>query len=254
MISGSVFSQNQTVEEEPYDMILDSLSMEYGGEKIKTDSILRSGYETSNPLYPKKIDPNYRSKYKGEDFDYTTIKPKESFWDKVKRRISKILEAIFGKFDGMGVNKWTEIILRIFLVLIAGVVLYFLIKLLFDKEGNFIFSKKNKKADISATELHENIHEINFPESILGFEKAKDFRSAIRYQFLFVLKKMTDKNIIHWNPEKTNKDYLKELENTSHKKPYRDLALIFDYVWYGEFEINEQQYQKFKNQFQESGF
>ena len=154
----------------------------------------------------------------------------------------------------MGVNKWTEIILRIFLILIAGVVLYFLIKLLFDKEGNFIFSKKNKKVDISATELHENIHEINFPESILGFEKAKDFRSAIRYQFLFVLKKMTDKNIIHWNPEKTNKDYLKELENTSHKKPYRDLALIFDYVWYGEFEINEQEYQKFKNQFQESGF
>ena len=118
------------------------------------------------------------------------------------------------------------------------------------KEGNLFFGKKNKKVEINAEELHENIHEINFPESIAKFERQGDFRSAVRYQFLFVLKKLSDKKQISWNPEKTNKDYLMELKAEHLKNEFSGLSYIFDYVWYGEFSIDEQAYLTFKNQYQ----
>lgn len=111
-------------------------------------------------------------------------------------------------------------------------------------------AKKNKKINLNEEELHENIHEINFPETITRFELQGDYRSAVRYQFLFILKKLSDKKLINWNPEKTNKDYTAELKASQLKNDFSDLAYIFDYVWYGEFDIEEQDYQKFKNQYQ----
>lgn len=118
------------------------------------------------------------------------------------------------------------------------------------KDGNLFFGKKNKKVNINAEELHENIHEINFPESIAKFEREGDYRSAVRYQFLFILKKLSDKKQINWNPEKTNKDYTAELKNIDLKNEFAGLSYIFDYVWYGEFNIDEQNYLKFKSQYQ----
>ena len=95
-------------------------------------------------------------------------------------------------------------------------------------------------------ELHENIHEINFQESIKDYERNRDFRYAVRYQFLWVLKILADKNIIEWNPEKTNRDYMSEIKEKQLQGKFRDATKIFDYVWYGEFEIDENSYHKMK--------
>lgn len=222
--------------------------------KFDVDSLINVRPESSNTVFPKTLDPKFREKYKGEEFDYTTIKPKEPLIDRIMRKIRKILESIFGEMDPIKAGNITQTIFRILAIIIIAFILYFLIRFLVGKDGNFFFGKRNKKLEISDTDLHENIHEINFPESIAQFERQKDFRSAIRYQFLFVLKKLADKKLIDWNPENTNRDYLYQLKTESHKKKYTQLAYIFDHVWYGEFLINEDQYQGFKKQFQTSEF
>jgi len=231
-------------------VVVDSAwSENFNDNKIDADSLLTISPETSNTIYPKTIDPDFRKKYKDEDFNYTTIKPKESLWDRMMRKLRKTLESIFGEMDPLKATSITETIVRLLAILVIGFILYFLIRYIVGKDGSWIFGKKNKKLNIQTGDLHENIHEINFPESILQFEKQKDFRSAIRYHFLFVLKKLSDKKLIDWNPEKTNRDYFYELKNENSKENYRKLAHIFDHVWYGEFKINESDYQYFKNQF-----
>ena len=222
--------------------------------KFDADSIINARPETSNTVYPKTMDPKFRERYKGEEFDYTTIKPKEPLMDKIMRKIRRILESIFGEMDPIKAGNITQTIFRILAIIVIAFILYFLIRFLVGKEGGFFFGKRNKKLEISDTDLHENIHEINFPESIAQFERQKDFRSAIRYQFLFVLKKLADKKLIDWNPENTNRDYLYQLKTENHKQKYTQLAYVFDHVWYGEFLINEDQYQGFKKQFQTSDF
>lgn len=117
------------------------------------------------------------------------------------------------------------------------------------KDGNFLFGKKNRKIKIATHDLEENIHEINFPASILKFEKEQNYRSAIRYHFLYTLKKLTDKNLISWNPEKTNRDYLRELKNKNSQEDFRRIIYIYDYIWYGEFETEEKDYQHYKTYF-----
>lgn len=228
-------------------VVIDSVVSKSG--QYKADSLLKIKPSTDNLVYPKSFDSQFRSKYKGQDFDYTTVRPRESLWQKIQKRIIKILESIFGEVDPSKASSYAATIMRIFGILIIGFVLYVLVKFLLNKEGNFFFGKNNKKIDIRNQDLHENIHEINFKEAIEGYEKQKDYRSAIRYQFLLILKKLTDHKHLNWNPEKTNKDYLAEVQNESLKSSFKELVYIFDYVWYGEFEVNEDNYNHFKQKF-----
>ncbi|RXM51871.1 MULTISPECIES: DUF4129 domain-containing protein [unclassified Chryseobacterium] len=217
---------------------------------LRADSVLAKNPVSENTVYPKEFKKNVPSRYKGNEFDYSVSKPRESFWEKLMRKIDQIFRSIFGKTVFEKSSKVTVALVRLFAIILVGFLLYIIIKYILGKDGNFIFGKKNKKMNLNVEELHENIHEINFPESIAKFEHAGDYRSAVRYQFLFILKKLSDKKLINWNPEKTNKDYVAELRAVHLKNEFFDLSYIFDYVWYGEFNIDEQSYQKFKNQFQ----
>lgn len=232
----------------PVSVAIDS-AISRSQDQYPADSILHQNPTTENQVYPKNFKEKFQSKYSGPEFDYTTIKPRESLWQKIQKRVRKILEALFGEVDPAKTGIYAENIMRAFAVLIIGFVLYFLIKFLLGKDGNFFFSKKNRKAPIVDQDLHENIHEINFGESIENFERQKDYRSAVRYQFLLILKKLADKKLISWNPEKTNKDYLAELKNSDLREGYGSLVYIFDNVWYGEFEVNEKNYKQFKQRF-----
>ncbi|MDQ1163618.1 hypothetical protein QE422_003986 [Chryseobacterium sp. SORGH_AS 447] len=232
------------------EVYVDSIDTGHYRNMYRADSVLQKNPVSENTVYPKNFKPNVPSRYNGKDFDYTTVKPRMSFWEKLMDKIGRLLDSIFGKTIFTKTGNVAGVLIRFFAILLVGFLLYFIVKYLIANGGFSLFGKKNRKVDIREEELHENIHEINFPESILKFEKSGDFRSAVRYQFLFILKKLSDKKLITWNPEKTNKDYLAELKVPHLKNQFYDLSYIFDYVWYGEFTIDEASYMKFKDQYQ----
>jgi hypothetical protein len=161
-----------------------------------------------------------------------------------------LINAIFGKIDPLNQLQYIAIGVRVIAVLLMTLALYFLIKFLASKNGNLFFSKKNTPNKIDGYDLQENIHEINFAQEIAQFELEKKYRLAIRYRFLWILKKLNDQKIIQWNIEKTNLDFVKDLQESSHQKNFVRLVHIFDFVWYGDFPINEKQYNQYKNQFE----
>lgn len=217
---------------------------------VETDSLLAKGYTTENTITPRSFEENFHQKYKNKEYDYETVKPRESLLDRIERRISQILEAIFGKLEPNTSITATKMVFWLLIIAVSAVVLYFLLNYLLNRDGGlFFFSKKNSKNEISNEDLHENIHEINFPEQILKYENEKNYRWAIRYQFLYILKKFSDKKLIEWNPEKTNSDYLVELNSDGNKDKFQELMLIFDYVWYGEFDIDETNYSNLAEKF-----
>lgn len=228
----------------------DSLSRNHYHNMLRADSVLMKNPVSENRVYSKEFKENIPSRYKGKEYDYSVTKPRESFWQKLMRKIGQLLQSFFGETALSKSAELTTVLIRLFAIILVGFLLYFIIRYMLGKDGSFIFGRKNKKINIRVEELHENIHEINFPESIAKFEHEGDYRSAVRYQFLFILKKLSDKKLIDWNPEKTNKDYTMELKAPHLKNEFSNLAYIFDYVWYGEFNIEEQSYRKFKNQYQ----
>lgn len=216
---------------------------------IESDSLVRSNYSTDHALYTKSFAPNYKNKYKGNDFDYEVLKPKPSIWDRIKLKIAELLSKIFKDLDPNKANLYTVNILRIIGIVVLAFLIFILVRYLLSKEGNFLFGKKNRKINIRTQDLEENIHEINFLQTISQLEQQQDYRSAIRYQFLFALKKLTDKNLISWNPEKTNRDYLRELKNENQREDFRRIVYVYDYIWYGEFDTQEKEYQYYKTYF-----
>lgn len=228
--------------------LMDSIVIDRRAGNPAADSLLRSHTSTDNVVYPKEFSKDYRERYNDPDFKYSSVKPRESVWQQFLKKINEILDYLFGELNPGKAMGITGIILRILAVGLIAFLLYFVLRFLISKYGLFS-AKTNQPVVINGTEIYENIHEINFDETIRGFEQQGDYRSAVRYRFLKVLKVLTDKNLIKWNPEKTNRDYISEINDLRLREDFTDLVYIFDNVWYGEFSIDEGNYKQFRVKF-----
>ncbi|WP_321538612.1 hypothetical protein [Flavobacterium piscinae] len=61
---------------------------------------------------------------------------------------------------------------------------------------------------------------------------------------------MSYKNMIEWDIEKTNSDYLYELKEPLFKSDFEYVSYLYNYIWYGEFELDEPTFEKAKSAFE----
>lgn len=94
------------------------------------------------------------------------------------------------------------------------------------------------------------------PEELDEFEirireaiQQQNFREAVRLHFLRILGTMSDKKLIDWQIDKTNYDYYLEVKGTDYEADFMAVSINFEYVWYGEFPIEIQQYLNLVKQF-----
>lgn len=214
-----------------------------------THEILKDPYVLFDTLNLRNFENDFQSNYASHDFDYHRSLPRKSLWQKVMDKLDHILSKIFRNADIQGINKYSFWLIRIFAIGILGLVGYWLIKFLMNKEGSWFFNKKSKAQNPELRAISENIHEIDFNHLISQYENQNDYRYAVRYQFLKTLKLFNDKKYLTWDPDKTNLDYIHELKNFPRKKEFARLTLIFDHVWYGDFQINAELYAKYKTEF-----
>lgn len=96
----------------------------------------------------------------------------------------------------------------------------------------------------AGVEEHENIFTINYNDVVQKALQAKNYRLAIRLQYLQILKLLSQKNIINYMPDKTNHDYMMQLRQTTYYDDFFALTRNYEYSWYGLFEVNEDAYKK----------
>jgi archaellum biogenesis ATPase FlaH len=87
--------------------------------------------------------------------------------------------------------------------------------------------------------MPDNIQEINFEKLIHDAIGKKQFRLAVRLSYLLLLKELSIKDLIAWSPEKTNYEYLKEIKSNDIRDQFAQNSLMYEYVWYGDFEIDQ---------------
>ena len=93
------------------------------------------------------------------------------------------------------------------------------------------------------------IEEIDFRPLIREAVEKNDFRLAVRYQYLDVLKTLSALGLISHLQYKSNVEYLYELKDKKLKNGFRHLVFVFDHVWYGDYQPDRQQYQKIDQEF-----
>lgn len=201
----------------------------------------------------KRFDQEKIDVYKEQkEFIYTLEKREpgvlEAIWDWFKRMIKKLLGYLFDDIaPAVGVLRF---ILNALPYVIAGVVLYLLIKFFLKVNASNIVSGKGKSPIVSFSEEEALIKEKDLPKLIQEAIDAKNYQLAIRYYYLLVLKKLVAKETIVWQQEKTNEDYIKEM----HQQPslyadFKTITYLYDYVWYGNFQISETEYYTTEKQF-----
>lgn len=78
-----------------------------------------------------------------------------------------------------------------------------------------------------------------------------NYRAAVRYHYLQTLQKLTLKGIIQFAPDKTNYQYVNEMSGKLYKTAFASLTLHYEYVWYGEFEIDDIIFGALQNKFKQ---
>lgn len=143
----------------------------------------------------------------------------------------------------------TSPFLRIFLWMLAISFVLFIIYKLFLTEG--IFKAKTKAADKpGTTEPEETISsETDFDELIKNALQNNNYRQAVRYQYLRTLHLLAGKNLIELAPDKTNYQYVSEIKEGAYQNDFATLTLNYEYVWYGEFNIENDIYRKIETGF-----
>jgi hypothetical protein len=172
-------------------------------------------------------------------FDYSRDAQKGLSWsDLLQRWLLELFDDIFSSKGVRGAWETGKYILMA--VAVAAIIF------LFSKTGvRSLFIRSS--GVISAPGITtENIHEIDFSAFIAEAVAAGNFARAVRLLYLQTLKQLADAELVVWKPEKTNRDYEREIRKTAPQSSEKFIFLtdIFERICYGKQSVTSQEYKQ----------
>ena len=114
-------------------------------------------------------------------------------------------------------------------------------------------NKKIKNASIgplSLEAIEENIHESDLERFIRQALEEKNYALAIRLYYLAILKELSLAKAIRWKRDKTNRQYMLELQQSPLAPAFTEATRIFEWAWYGNHELSEADYHRLAPKFE----
>ncbi|MBK8501506.1 MAG: hypothetical protein IPL46_04455 [Saprospiraceae bacterium] len=145
---------------------------------------------------------------------------------------------------------WQYNTLSVFKVLAFLIILILVIFIIYVVFSNVKIQKKQGSPDLVIASEEENIKEIDAHDGYLTALANADYRLAVRMQFIRVLQYLSESGFIIWKPNKTNRQYLIEIEDKNHYVVFKELSYIYDLVWYGHTVISNHDFDRINPKFQ----
>ncbi len=198
---------------------------------------------------PVHFQSDFRSRYKGSDFNYSTKSIEKNWWDKFKQKIADFFDRLFSVSTAKGTETTFSIILKILVGLGLLAIIYFLVRAMVNREGKWIFGRNSDRNILRYEEVATDIQRADFEKLIGEALQSGDRRLAIRFYYLWLLKSLTQHDHIEWDIEKTNSDYLREIKDENLRERFSYLSYLYNNIWYGEFEVDDHIFDKTQNAF-----
>ncbi|MDR2816432.1 MAG: hypothetical protein LBB62_07000 [Proteiniphilum sp.] len=237
-----VFPQDSVVTTE--ERFLDFLSVSSGDlSQFQRDSIMDViPKDTSSLTSLRHFNGNLAEQYAADDALNYERNINKSFLQRLKEVISALLDKFLGISDASAINNLSDKVLNIVLAAIFLTAVYIAVRLFMNHRGRWFFEKKNETVSVNLSNVEQHIHEADFEALLKEAEQGCDTRQSVRLLYLWLLKTFTDRDIIQWNPDKTNIDYLFEIRDKALQKQFGYLSYLYSYIWYGGFSINDSEY------------
>lgn len=176
------------------------------------------------------------------EFQYTDVTEapaNPSLWDRLLRWIWDHLSRLLDTRGGHLV--WNTLWYGL-----MGATLIFAVLKLLQVDITKVFGRAPRALPLAYETGQENIHELNFADALAQAETAGNLRLAVRLGYLQLLKQLTDRDFIAWQPDKTNQTYLRELaaSQPTARPAFAELTRQFEYAWYGELPVSAALYQR----------
>lgn len=210
---------------------------------IDTEHVLQD----NTNVKPRSFE-NLKEKYDSSAYEYEKEKT-DGWFTRLGEWIENKFQQWFNLKSRASASKLLDNLLNIFYVIIVIVVVFLIVKAIMNGEGRWVFGKSSDKKIIQFEDVETNIHEVDFDALISNAVSERNYRLALRYKYLNILKKMSAAELIAYDPEKTNLDYVNELQNDTLKEQFQYTSYLYNYVWYGEFDIDQQQFDKAEQSF-----
>ena len=167
-----------------------------------------------------------------------------SFWEKFWETVFTIL----------GSPLFRQIIWLLMITLFAVAVIWFLVQ----NKMNIFGSGKKVMLPVHAENGNaDNIFTINLQDSARKAADKGDYRLAIRFSYLQLLKTFSENGLISYGTETTNSEYLAQLYSRSCYRDFFNVTRSYEYAWYGKMPVNKQQYESvltdFSSLYQKAG-
>lgn len=245
LLSSPVYIHAEVLQDEEYIEYTDSVTTTVTEDTI-ADTIPPLRYVA--PVYKdRKFDNGFKKKYKDEDFIYEKKPGAKTLWERFWEAVGRFFDWIFSSGNKQESNT-TFTVKVIVAVVVILFVIYMIVRAILNKEGMWIFGRSRKKITAQDS-TEEDIHLMDFQKLTAETKLAGDYRLAVRYYFLWLLKRMTDREIIDWHWDKTNSDYLYEIKNNDLRKDFEYLTYVYDYSWYGDFPLDDKAFAKAEKAF-----
>jgi hypothetical protein len=207
-----------------------------GIEKKKTEAWDRSKVEYRHPSAVKMEAYRQESRY-----IYDRLQKPDSWWDQVKRWI-------WSKFTDSGFNP--KILVYLFMGIAVCVFLFVVLMLLgIRPSGLFIFKRNERLTHLNFKQGVEDIYGEDLDQMLNSCIRHGAYREAIRLLYLLSIRQLDQLSWIEWKPWKTNRDYYYELKGARHKEEFKRLVLNYEYIWYGQFHIDQSKFEMIKDEF-----
>ena len=204
------------------------------------------------PTGHHQFEPNFQDKYTGKKYNYEGDETIEANVYPVDGDASKYKDVDPKLKEEDNVNQTSmnlSFINYIFIFALIVAVLY-LVYVLFNEGSSGLFiSGKNRTLNTFGEITSENIENTDVQSLIDQAENNNDYRLAVRYYYILVLKFLSLKNLIRFEENKTNADYLNEIAHLKFSNQFAYTSYLYNYIWYGEFPLNMEQYQTARQSF-----
>lgn len=199
----------------------------------------------SSSFQIRKFDSEKIEKFKSDKaYDYGISKAENN------QESSNLLWDLLQKLLNISSKKEMNIFWEVVSIILAIVFVGFVIIRIANAEKSWFWksSEKGRKGS-NYFEDFEHVADLDFLKLIETAIKNKDYKVAIRYFYLQMLKDLNDKKLITWKADKTNSDYIAEISSVKLKDKFSKTALIYEYIWYGDFLIQEDIFESARESF-----